>query len=225
MLQSVNHGLISATLFLLAGAIERRTSTGELRPPGRDGERSAGPRDGPHGHGRDRARGARHSAFAGEFLILAGVFGSGWGWAVAGAAGIVLAAMYMLRLISAVLHRDPGPAVSDSALDLRPAELGIVVPLIACLLALSAWPAAISGNALENSADEPALRELVLPELVPVRGYREPSPDEIRDVLRQLDAMPSGSMTAADFQHTPAFAPGFRDVSIVVTSWELRFSR
>jgi hypothetical protein len=50
----------------------------------------------------------------------------------------------MLRLISAVLHRDVGPAVSEAALDLRPAELGIVVPLVACLLALSAWPAAIT---------------------------------------------------------------------------------
>jgi NADH-quinone oxidoreductase subunit M len=86
------------------------------------------------------------TAFAGEFLILAGVFQRGWGWAVVGAAGMVLAAMYMLRLISAVLHRDPGPSVTDAALDLRPAELGVTVPLIACLLALSAWPAAISGH-------------------------------------------------------------------------------
>src|SRR5206468_4466993 len=30
VLQMVNHGLISATLFLLAGGIERRTSTGEF---------------------------------------------------------------------------------------------------------------------------------------------------------------------------------------------------
>jgi hypothetical protein len=50
----------------------------------------------------------------------------------------------MLRLISAVLHREVGPAVSDAALDLRPAELGFLVPLVACLLALSAWPAAVS---------------------------------------------------------------------------------
>ena len=91
------------------------------------------------------------SAFAGEFLILLGVFGAGWGWAVAAATGIVLAAMYMLRLISAVLHREPGSAVSEVALDLRPAELGILVPLVACLLALSAWPAAISGHVLGPS--------------------------------------------------------------------------
>jgi NADH-quinone oxidoreductase subunit M len=84
--------------------------------------------------------------FAGEFLILAGVFQQGWGWAAIGAAAIVLAAMYMLRVISAVLHREVGPAVSDSALDLRTGELAIVVPLVAILLALSAWPDAISGH-------------------------------------------------------------------------------
>ena len=32
----------------------------------------------------------------------------------------------------------------DAALDLRPAELGVLVPLVACLLVLSAWPAAIT---------------------------------------------------------------------------------
>jgi hypothetical protein len=55
--------------------------------------------------------------------------------------------MYVLRLISAVLHRSRGAAVSDAALDLRPAELSIVVPLVLALLALSAWPAAISDRA------------------------------------------------------------------------------
>jgi hypothetical protein len=64
----------------------------------------------------------------------------------------------MLRLISAVLHERPGPTVSEAALDLRPAELGILVPLVGCLLALSAWPAAISGNTIENSSGIPALR-------------------------------------------------------------------
>ncbi|TML18603.1 MAG: NADH-quinone oxidoreductase subunit M [Actinobacteria bacterium] len=151
VLQMVNHGLISTTLFLLAGMVERRTTTGEL---GRLG-----------GMARGRPVLATvlmttgiialavplSSAFAGEFLILAGVFQRGWGWAVVGAAAMVLAAMYMLRLISAVLHRDPGPAVTDAALDLRPAELGVTAPLIACLLALSAWPAAISGHSFPRN--------------------------------------------------------------------------
>jgi NADH-quinone oxidoreductase subunit M len=146
VLQMVNHGLISATLFLLAGMVERRTTTGDFARIG--------------GMARGRPALATvlmatgiialavpfSSAFAGEFLILAGVFRRGWGWSVVGAVAIVLAAMYMLRLISAVLHRDIGPSVPDEALDLRPAELGVTVPLVACLLALSAWPAAISGH-------------------------------------------------------------------------------
>jgi NADH-quinone oxidoreductase subunit M len=91
------------------------------------------------------------TAFAGEFAILAGVFQTGWGYAVVGAVAIVLAAMYTLRLISAVLHRSPGVAVPDAALDLRPAELGIVVPLIAILLVLSAWPAAITDRSFPKA--------------------------------------------------------------------------
>jgi NADH-quinone oxidoreductase subunit M len=157
----VNHGLISASLFLLAGAVERRAATGELDALG--------------GMARGRPALATvlmttgvialavpgSSAFAGEFAILAGVFTTGWGYAVVGAVAIVLAAMYMLRLISAVLHKSPGRAVTDAALDLRPAELGIIVPLVLCLLVLSAWPAAITersfptGRSLTELAGSP----------------------------------------------------------------------
>jgi NADH-quinone oxidoreductase subunit M len=144
VLQMVNHGLVSATLFLLAGAIERRTATGEFLLLG--------------GMARGRPALATllvvtgvialavpgSTAFAGEFLILAGALQQYWVYAVVGTAAIVFAAMYMLRLISAVLHRDVGSAVSDAARDLVPAELAILVPLVACLIALSFWPAAVS---------------------------------------------------------------------------------
>ncbi len=144
ILQSVAHGLVSATLFLLAGMVETRTGTSAFAALG--------------GMARGRPALATvlmttgiialavpgSAAFAGEFLILAGVYGEGWGWAVVGAGAIVLAAMYMLRLISAVLHRAPGADVRDDAPDLRALELLLVVPLVAALLFLSAWPAAIS---------------------------------------------------------------------------------
>jgi formate hydrogenlyase subunit 3/multisubunit Na+/H+ antiporter MnhD subunit len=145
------------------------------------------------------------SAFAGEFLILAGVFSSGWGWAVAGATGIVLAAMYALRLISAVLHREPGPAVPDAALDLRPAELGILVPLVACLLALSAWPAAISGNALESSSTTPPLRELASK-----AAYRQTHRELLAEMQRDLRALRPGTYKNVHVfasTPTPAFSP------------------
>ena len=144
ILQSVAHGLISATLFLLAGMLEMRGGTSTFADLG----------------GLARGRPALATillitgvialavpgsvAFAGEFLILAGIYPIGWGWAVVGAASIVLAAMYMLRLISAVLHWRRGPAATEASRDLRPAELALLVPLVGLLLFLSAWPAAVS---------------------------------------------------------------------------------
>jgi NADH-quinone oxidoreductase subunit M len=92
--------------------------------------------------------------FAGEFAILAGVFGRGWGYAAVGAAAIVLAALYALRLISAILHERRGSAVREDAGDLVSGELALVVPLLAILAVLSAWPAAISERSFP--ADEPA---------------------------------------------------------------------
>jgi NADH-quinone oxidoreductase subunit M len=148
VLQIVNHALISSSLFLLAGMVERRTSTGEFSLLG--------------GMARGRPALATvimvvgvislavplSTSFAGEFLILAGAFQQGWGWAVVGAVAIVLAAMYMLRAISGVLHQDVGPAVPEAATDLRVGELAILVPLVLCLIGLSAWPNLISGRAV-----------------------------------------------------------------------------
>jgi NADH-quinone oxidoreductase subunit M len=144
VLQMIAHGLISASLFLIAGAVERRTTTGEFSRLG--------------GMAKGRPALATllmtvgvislavpgSAAFAGEFLILAGAYTRAWWWAAIGATGIVLAAMYVLRLISGVLHDARGPMVQDEALDLRAGELALVVPLVAALLVLSAWPAGIS---------------------------------------------------------------------------------
>ncbi len=163
LLQMVNHGLLSATLFMIAGIVELRTGTGSLDRLG--------------GMARGRPALATvlmvtgvialavpgSTAFAGEFLILNGVFVSGWGWAVVGAIAIVLAAMYMLRLISAVLHERQGSAVTSDARDLRPAELALLVPLVACLLALSAWPAAITNHSFGQTDETPGLGNILEP--------------------------------------------------------------
>jgi NADH-quinone oxidoreductase subunit M len=151
IVQSVAHGMVSATLFLLAGMVETRTGTNVFAGLG----------------GMARGRPALATvlmttgiialavpgsvAFAGEFLILAGVYGTGWGWAAVGAGAIVLAAMYMIRLISAVLHRARGVDVRDESPDLRPVELALVVPLVAALLVLSAWPASISERSFPHA--------------------------------------------------------------------------
>jgi NADH-quinone oxidoreductase subunit M len=151
LLQMLAHGLISASFFLLAGGVERRTATGELRLLG--------------GMARGRPALATFTitvgvialavpgsvAFAGEFLILNGIFGRGWGWAVVGAGAVVLAAMYVLRLVSAVLHREIGSAVPAAALDLRAMEVSVVGLLVAALLTLSFWPAAVTDRSFGGS--------------------------------------------------------------------------
>jgi NADH-quinone oxidoreductase subunit M len=153
VLQMVAHGLVSTALFLIAGTVERRTTTDQFALLG--------------GMAKGRPALATllvtvgvislaapgSASFAGEFLILAGAFQRHWWWAAIGAGAIVLAAMYMLRLISAVLHQARGSTVSDEALDLRPGELALVVPLVGVLLALSAWPAGISHHSF--AGDQP----------------------------------------------------------------------
>jgi NADH-quinone oxidoreductase subunit M len=154
VLHSVSHGLVSAGLFLLAAMIETRTGTGRFSELG--------------GMAKGRpvlatlvmALGMFTLAvpgsvnFAGEFAILAGVFSHGWGYSAVGAAAIVLAALYALRLISAILHERRGTAVGDDAGDLVSGELALVVPLVVILAVLSAWPAAISERSFP--ANDPA---------------------------------------------------------------------
>ncbi len=152
ILQSVSHGLVSAALFLLAGMVERQWGTGEFARLG--------------GAARGRPILATlllvtgmftlavpgSTNFAGEFLILAGVFPQGWGYSAIGAVAMVLAAMYTLRVISAVLHDRKSDAVGEGSPDLRFGQLVLVVPLVACLLALSVWPNAVSGHSFQKPA-------------------------------------------------------------------------
>jgi len=153
ILHSINHGLVSAGFFLLAGIIETRAGTGEFARLG----------------GLAKGRPALASIvlmlgmftlavpgstnFAGEFAILAGVFDRGWGYAAVGAAGMVLAAMYALRLISAILHDRRGSAGTDTG-DLVSGELVLLIPLVAILAVLSAYPALISERSFP--LDQPA---------------------------------------------------------------------
>ena len=152
VLHSVSHGLVSGAMFLLTGMLIHRTGTDRFAALG--------------GLAKGRPALATlvitvgmftlavpgSSSFAGEFAILAGVFVHGWGYAAIGATAIVLAAMYTLRLVSAILHEARGTAVNDGASDLGIAELAVVVPLVALLLTLSVWPAAISGRSFPGNA-------------------------------------------------------------------------
>jgi hypothetical protein len=66
-----------------------------------------------------------------------------------------------------VLHRSPGAAVTDRALDLRPAELGVVVPLVLMLVGLSVWPALIT----DRSFPQGNAQQSITQQLEASRGY------------------------------------------------------
>jgi NADH-quinone oxidoreductase subunit M len=144
--QMVNHGLISVTLFLLAGFVEVRFGSGLF---GRIGALA---------HGRPALAtivltiGVVNLAvpgsnlFASEFLLLLGGFRRNWLIGTLASLAIVLAAMYMLRWISAVLHDRPlDPVGLREAADPLAFpdvrwEAVYLVPLIAAVLTLSASP-------------------------------------------------------------------------------------
>jgi len=160
ILQSVAHALISASMFLLVGMVELRCGTGELASLGGMARRRPVLATVVLIAGMIALAVPGSATFAGEFLILAGVYDQGWGYSAVVALGIVLAAMYMLRVISAMLHVKPGPAVREEAPDLRGGELGLVIPLILVLLGLSVWPALVSESSVSGEAANVVLEAL-----------------------------------------------------------------
>ena len=143
--QMVNHGLLSAALFLLAGWMSHTT--------GQDAFARLG------GLARGRPVLATtviivgvavlavpgSSAFASEFLVLLGAFEAKAAVGVIASLAVVLAAMYMLRWISAVLHEREGDAVgATNPPDLTAGGFAAIFPLVAVVLALSFYPHAVT---------------------------------------------------------------------------------
>jgi NADH-quinone oxidoreductase subunit M len=143
--QMVNHGLLSSLLFLLAGWVELRFGSGLFERVGTlaRGRPALATICLAAGIGTLAVPGS--SLFASEFLVLLGAFREFWLVGTLASITIVLAAMYMLRWISAVLHDTPAraepPASADAGgvRDLR-WEAVWLVPLVAAVLALSAYP-------------------------------------------------------------------------------------
>jgi NADH-quinone oxidoreductase subunit M len=105
------------------------------------------------------------SVFASEFLILLAAFEQHWWLGAIAALGIVLAALYMLRWVSAVLHGRVGASVGTlNPPDLRRGALVAILPLVLILIGLSIAPSQLtervdaSASALIAGAAEEAGR-------------------------------------------------------------------
>ena len=165
ILQMVNHGILIAALFLIAGYIEARTGSRRLADFGGLATRlpwmatvfliAALAALGLPGL----------NSFAGEFLAFLGAFQSSVVFGVLGTLVIIPAAWYMLRFFQGVME---GPrtsfvasAVEPNTLhsrnsrpalpDLRAGELAVLAPLLVLILALGIFPGLLTSR-IEPSA-------------------------------------------------------------------------
>ncbi len=139
----VAHGLFSAALFLILGYYEEREETRSVLKLG--GLGAANPKlAGAFTIAALAALGLPGLAgFAGELVILTGVFRAGYFWpALIALIPIVIASAYMLRLLQDTIN---GPQLADlpQRRDLTFTEALAVAPLLAALLYVGIYPHAL----------------------------------------------------------------------------------
>ncbi|MBA3327860.1 MAG: NADH-quinone oxidoreductase subunit M [Solirubrobacterales bacterium] len=139
VLQAFNHGLVVAPAFFIVALVAARAGGSEdLRDMGGIGMRApllatlflivafatlAMPGS---------------SNFAGEFLILLGVFDTKVVIAIVAFSGVVLASVYALRLFIGAMHNRAGPQVLSAEIATRDAL--VLVPLVLAIVALALYP-------------------------------------------------------------------------------------
>jgi NADH-quinone oxidoreductase subunit M len=157
LLQAVNHGLVVAPLFLIIALLAARAGGSEdIRDMGGIAFRApvlaslfmivtlatlAMPGS---------------ANFAGEFLILLGVFNSKLAIAIVASIGVVLASVYALRMYIRSMHNRQGAAVTSFEISLRDGL--VIVPLVLCILAFAFFPqpAIDAGEAAAQGASQAA---------------------------------------------------------------------
>jgi NADH-quinone oxidoreductase subunit M len=139
LLQAVNHGLVVAPLFFVVALLaERAGGSEDIRDYGGIAFRA------PVLAGLFLVAALATLAmpgsanFAGEFLILLGVFDSKLAIAIVASLGVVLASVYALRMFIRSMHNRVGPKATSFDITLRD---GIVlVPLVAAIVAFALYP-------------------------------------------------------------------------------------
>jgi NADH-quinone oxidoreductase subunit M len=141
VLQMVNHGISTGALFLLVGFIYERRHTRAIDEFGGLAKVmplfaaflmvvafSSAALPGLNG-------------FVGEFLILLGMFRTNTLLAVLAVPGVVVAALYLLRMLKGVLFGPVVHEVNRDLPDLRPREIASMVPLLALIVWIGVYPA------------------------------------------------------------------------------------
>jgi NADH-quinone oxidoreductase subunit M len=139
LFQMLNHGLVVVPLFLIVGVIALRAGGSEsLRELGGMAFRA------PVLAGLFLITALAtlampgSSNFVGEILILFGTFEDNLVYGLVASAGVVLAAVYMIRLYQGTMHGRTGPVVASREIDRI--NLAAVAPLVAIVIALGVYP-------------------------------------------------------------------------------------
>jgi NADH-quinone oxidoreductase subunit M len=139
VLQMVNHGLVVLALFFIIGLLSARAGgTDDLRRMGGLAFRApvlaalflivalatlAMPGS---------------ANFVGEFLILTGVLKAKIVYALVAGAGVVLAAVYMIRLYQRSMHNPLAPGAESREMTMT--DGFVLVPIVAVIVALALYP-------------------------------------------------------------------------------------
>ena len=167
ILQMVNHGVSTGALFILVGWIYERRHTRQISELG--GLQKAAPIMAAFftvvmlsSIGLPGLNG-----FVGEFLILVGAFVAHRWWAVVAAAGVILAALYLLWAYQRVFH---GPADEENAsmADLNLREIAVLVPFVIAIVFMGIYPKPVIDRM------EPAVDALVAHVELHVDDFEEP---------------------------------------------------
>jgi NADH-quinone oxidoreductase subunit M len=76
--------------------------------------------------------------FVGELYILFGIFDQKLAYGIVAAAGVALAAVYMIRFYERSMHYRVGPEVESR--EITRWEFGLIAPLVAVIIALGVYP-------------------------------------------------------------------------------------
>jgi NADH-quinone oxidoreductase subunit M len=138
ILQMVNHGLVVAPLFIVVALLAERSGTEDLREMGGMAMRApvlaalflivtlatlAMPGS---------------ANFVGEFYILNGLFQAKIAFALVAISGVAMAAFYALRLYQRTMHNRKPEGIESREIGWKDGV--VLVPLVACILALALYP-------------------------------------------------------------------------------------
>jgi len=139
VMQMVNHGLVVVPLFLIVGVIAARAGGAE-RLAELGGAAFRAPVLAALFLVVTFATLAMPGSpnFVGEILILFGAFKSKLVFGLVASIGVVLAAVYMIRVYQRTMHNRVGPAVRPR--ELARLDLGAIAPLVAVIVALGLYP-------------------------------------------------------------------------------------